>query len=391
MNFEPQKFFIGMIDFFSVLLPGALLTYVLKEAEGSLFSGLIEIPKDAAGWMAFLFLSYLLGHFIFLISSAADKFLYDPLKMRTRQEQSLRLVKGKDLSWKIIRGIAFCFFGKGVGSAVRYAEVLRNHYLDRLGASQAMNAFQWCKARLTLEKPEFIATIQRFEADSKFFRSLLVVLLVFFIMGVLVAYRAYPKQPTDIAKGAGIAIASFFLWLLAFWRYIEQRVKATNQAYGFVITLEAQQKEGFRFISPDPNKEPTHAGGVVYRKSGQWVEYLLVQAKDNSKEWVLPKGRIEPFETMPETAIREVREETGVWGHIRADLGGITYTVKGMIIHVRFYLMEVLEEHRPDEPERMPRWMTLAEVLKDAFIREESLELLKKTEKILSNHSNVKR
>jgi hypothetical protein len=31
MNFEPQKFFIGLIDFFSILLPGAVLTYLTKE------------------------------------------------------------------------------------------------------------------------------------------------------------------------------------------------------------------------------------------------------------------------------------------------------------------------------------------------------------------------
>lgn len=29
MNFEPQKFFIGHMDYFSILLPGALLTWLL--------------------------------------------------------------------------------------------------------------------------------------------------------------------------------------------------------------------------------------------------------------------------------------------------------------------------------------------------------------------------
>lgn len=29
MNFEPQKFFIGLMDFFSILLPSALLTNLL--------------------------------------------------------------------------------------------------------------------------------------------------------------------------------------------------------------------------------------------------------------------------------------------------------------------------------------------------------------------------
>jgi hypothetical protein len=29
MNFDPQKLFIGLMDFFSILLPGALLTWLL--------------------------------------------------------------------------------------------------------------------------------------------------------------------------------------------------------------------------------------------------------------------------------------------------------------------------------------------------------------------------
>jgi hypothetical protein len=29
-SFEPVKLFIGIVDFFSILLPGALLTYLLR-------------------------------------------------------------------------------------------------------------------------------------------------------------------------------------------------------------------------------------------------------------------------------------------------------------------------------------------------------------------------
>jgi hypothetical protein len=31
MDFDPQKSFIGVIDFFSALLPGALLTFIFGE------------------------------------------------------------------------------------------------------------------------------------------------------------------------------------------------------------------------------------------------------------------------------------------------------------------------------------------------------------------------
>ncbi len=34
MNFEPQKLFIGLMDFFSILLPGALLTWLLMDELG---------------------------------------------------------------------------------------------------------------------------------------------------------------------------------------------------------------------------------------------------------------------------------------------------------------------------------------------------------------------
>lgn len=39
MNFDPQKFFIGLMDFFSILLPGALLTYLLMGEMGSVVLG----------------------------------------------------------------------------------------------------------------------------------------------------------------------------------------------------------------------------------------------------------------------------------------------------------------------------------------------------------------
>ena len=41
--------------------------------------------------------------------------------------------------------------------------------------------------------------------------------------------------------------------------------------------------------------------------------------------WVLPKGNIDPGEKPPETAVREVREETGVEGRIVEKLGDVKY------------------------------------------------------------------
>lgn len=39
MNFGPQKFFIGLMEFFSILLPGALLTFWLMSEVGPVVLG----------------------------------------------------------------------------------------------------------------------------------------------------------------------------------------------------------------------------------------------------------------------------------------------------------------------------------------------------------------
>jgi hypothetical protein len=56
MGFEPQKFFIGVIDFFSILLPGALLTFLFKNQLGPYILGAAYSQLSGSeGPAAFLF------------------------------------------------------------------------------------------------------------------------------------------------------------------------------------------------------------------------------------------------------------------------------------------------------------------------------------------------
>jgi 8-oxo-dGTP pyrophosphatase MutT (NUDIX family) len=77
------------------------------------------------------------------------------------------------------------------------------------------------------------------------------------------------------------------------------------------------------------------AGGVVFRHSPEGLQVLLCGRRHEAL-WALPKGTPEPGETLSETALREVREETGLGVEIAADLGTISYTFDRPAQGVRF-------------------------------------------------------
>ena len=84
------------------------------------------------------------------------------------------------------------------------------------------------------------------------------------------------------------------------------------------------------------------AGGVVYERTSGELRFAVCGRKA-SRLWALPKGTPDGGETLEQTAIREVREETGLQAEIEAPLGSIEYrfTREGMLIRkrVHFYLM----------------------------------------------------
>jgi 8-oxo-dGTP pyrophosphatase MutT (NUDIX family) len=69
------------------------------------------------------------------------------------------------------------------------------------------------------------------------------------------------------------------------------------------------------------------AGGVVVRDVGHGPEVLLASRRTRKGElvWGLPKGLVEEGEDPGQTAVREVREETGFTGKIREPLGEVSY------------------------------------------------------------------
>lgn len=368
MNFDPEKFFIGLMDFFSILLPGALLTWLLMGEVGSAVLGDRYAKLDGTqAWAVFLFASYLFGHLIFLLGSWLDEF-YDWARRYTLNTQITLLARrGRLLPWPT-RALIWLVFKRDRNLAVDRASMIKQQALGPLQAKDAVNTFQWSKALLNAESPASLAVVQRFEADSKFFRCFTVVLLILLV--------AWPWQHQWPAAGIPVVLA---LLLLALWRYMEQRYKATNQAYWSVITLTAKDGKVAIVKTATEARTPSHAGGVVFRLRSGTAEYLLVEAKNDPAQWVLPKGHLEEGEQPRETAVREVHEETGVWARILGDLGDVTWSVDGSSVTTRFLLMRAIGRGLRQDKDRRHEWLALPKAIAKAS-HIETRELLQAAE-----------
>lgn len=214
---KPADFYLGVIEFFGVLLPGAALCYLLLPM---LTPSLPAdwLPQDSTqAWTVFAVLSYIAGHMLHALGSVLlDKPLYNNLYLS---------------EWKPAHRRASSLIGRGDRKALQEDEAVKTTllarvYLETETDPSGSSYYDWCLSAIRLSAPDGAQEVDRLQADSKFFRSMSLV----FLVAIVVSVRVEP-----FPYGAVAAVLTLF----SVWRFCTLRWTATKRVYEYYLLSRA--------------------------------------------------------------------------------------------------------------------------------------------------------
>ena len=208
-SYKPADFYVGLVELFSILLPGAIMVALfldlLTESLSRLFPDGLDV--GLSGWVAFIVGAYIVGHLLKHVSTGLlNKTLY----------QYYLQFRGKDLA--------------------KLKKAVQKHML---AGSPPMEVFSWAKSVVRLSSTKAAGDIEQLEAESKFFRSLSLV------FASAMAFALFKQEWL-------LAFVSLLLTLFALLRFCRLRKKEAYATYGYFLILKDQVRAEVDSSEPSP-------------------------------------------------------------------------------------------------------------------------------------------
>ena len=263
---SPGDFFIGIVEFFAILVPGvigaALLAWQIAPRAA------LPEKHEALFWVGLFVAGYILGHLLYAVSSLLDPLLYDPIFGAESDVTKCYLMdhprpERKELFKRLIFTTReFCHrnhqlyayarkrvkelegYSQGMPESVFRKEDLENvRYDPAKSEARPAGIYQWTRAWLRSHCAEATAELDRLEADSKLFRSLSVILPIFLVV----------RWHWLWAQGWFPPILLIVAIVLSLWRYCDLRQKTVRACYLHFVQLRWEP-------APPPQSPDRHPG-----------------------------------------------------------------------------------------------------------------------------------
>lgn len=215
MSYKPGDFFVGAIDFFGILVPGAILIFMHRQ----IFFGLLGGQLTTWGltpWVVFFLVSYIIGHFLLAMGVPLNGLL------------RYWLPEGKDDYYKEVRELI---------------SVPRRHKIRP-------DVFHRVCAFIRLENGSAMADIERQIADYKLFRSLTLV----FALDLLLMRLENNADRWPFSMALLILALVRYLFLLR-WTY--------RAAFEYYVLIESEKPKAPKEQVQGPTQSVERTTGVA--------------------------------------------------------------------------------------------------------------------------------
>ena len=283
MNFKPNEFFIGLVEFITIMLPGAVLAFIILLVEANhpiqpghaVYQYVFANDTKIIFSIAFIFSSFGLGYFLSSVASGLDP-LYDAIRKqiypyeenlnewfkktnpsekhqkdylkiyeqyltekRKKEYTTEDIVAGLTEKEKSLEGFKIKFqnnfFRKILGLFFEleykikidkgYEEARKILDTQPEAVRNATNAYKWASTVLEANYPRISEQATRIMAASKFFRSIVVVTFIFLLLQLLGNVSCFFWQ------------INLIILVLSFREYIVQRQKSVQKTYQSIVIL----------------------------------------------------------------------------------------------------------------------------------------------------------
>lgn len=281
MSFKPNEFFIGLVEFITILLPGAVLALIVLLVEKNhpvqdnhpFYQYAFSDSTNMIFWMVIIFSSFGLGYFLSSIASGLDP-LYDGIRKQycpydedlsekfdkiysmKQKEENLRIYNQSSIEIKKEESEEDIILKLKEKEKLfeEYKIKFKNNYFRKLLAlifkldheikidssneevrkimktqpeavRNATNAYKWAGTILEAHYPAISEQATRIMSASKFFRSMVLVSLLFLLLQIFSQISCSFWQ------------INLFILLLSFREYIIQRQKSVQKTYQSIVTL----------------------------------------------------------------------------------------------------------------------------------------------------------
>lgn len=126
------------------------------------------------------------------------------------------------------------------------------------------------------------------------------------------------------------------------------------------------------------------AGTICWRYENKQLKVLLVH-REKYRDWGFPKGKLDPGECLPVTAVRETREEAGIKVKLGRKIAQINYDLpNGQDKEVHYWAAQVTEKaiakskFKPNKEIAEVQWVTIPQA-KALLSYQHDLDILDKT------------